>query len=220
MKYPFLLSLPLLLLLSFLSPTTQFHFRMNYQQRKCFYDEFFSEILLIIRYEVINTFSFIQPETNDKFSIDIKNLDTNQVEQVFFGRKFNEKFSFHLNTPAKIEVCVTSIYKEWYKDVAGPINLKLSIDTSEDEVDVENTVKNKDLDKVKTNLEKIGQLIDRVEKMQTLNSNSETTFANSQKENSDLLMKITIIQIILVVCFGIFQYFSLRSFFKEKNSVL
>ena len=55
--------------------------------------------------------------------------------------------------------------------------------------------------------------------MQTSQIEKEDQFSQAQFSNSNRIVWMTIIQIILVSIIGLWQVFSLRRFFKEKNLI-
>ncbi len=182
-----------------------FYFGLHFRERKCFYDEFYNEIIIIIRYEVLNNFSFIQENDTEKLSIEIINNDTQDIIEHFKGVKLSGKFSLHLYGNNKVKFCVSSDYKPWYEGTSDPLFLRLKIDTNEDDVGQENSLKNKDIANLEKNLKVMLKKTNEVSKMQEHGTIKEERFSQSQLENSNQIILLTMVETFIVIVIGIIQ---------------
>ena len=198
-----------------LSFTYSFYFEMGSLEKRCFYDEYYNEILIVMRYELLNNFSFLPEDNKTKFVVIMKNEDTDQEIESFRGKKIKEKFSYHLDQPMKVEFCLYTDYDFFPNSNSSFDVLKVNfkLDTNEDEIDEENTVKNKDVENIDTNIRFINKTTTEIEAMIKSGDAAEKRFSEFQSQNSNWLVNITIAQIIFIIIIGIWQFFSLRSYY-------
>jgi hypothetical protein len=95
----------------------------------------------------------------------------------------------------------------------------LTIDTDQDELeDTKNVVKNKDFEIVDKKSTKIVRKVNEILKMQDYQIETEDEFSQTQINNSNRIVFMTIIQICILTVIGILQICSLRKIFKDKLS--
>jgi hypothetical protein len=93
----------------------------------------------------------------------------------------------------------------------------LTIDTDQDEIeDPSKVVKNKDFEMVDKKVKKLMRKATDILKMQEYQMNTEDDFSQTQFQNSNKIVVMTIVQIVIVSVIGIWQIYSLRRIFKEK----
>lgn len=194
-----------------------FYFGLHFRERKCFYDEFYNEIIIILRYEVLNNFSFYQENKDSKLVIEVINNDTDEVIEQYKGTKLNEKFSLHLYGNNQVKFCVSSDYKKWYEGSSDPLFLRFKIDTNEDEVGQENSLKNKDIANLEKNLKAMLKKTGEVSRMQELGTLKEERFSQSQVENSNQIIILTMVETLIVIVIGILQICWLKRRYNDAN---
>jgi hypothetical protein len=194
-----------------------FYFGLHLRERKCFEDEFYNEIIIILRYEVLNNFSFYQENNTSKLLIEVINNDNQEIIEQFKGIKLNEKFSIHLFGNNQIKFCVSTDYKPWFEGSADPLFLRLKIDTNEDDVGQENSLKNKDIANLEKNLGVMLKKANEVSKMQEHGTIKEEKFSQSQVENSNQIIVLTIVETIIVVVVGVLQICWLKKRYNDAN---
>ena len=95
----------------------------------------------------------------------------------------------------------------------------MTIDTDQDELeDTKNVVKNKDFEIVDKKSTKIVRKVNEILKMQDYQIETEDEFSQTQINNSNRIVFMTIIQICILTVIGILQICSLRKIFKDKLS--
>ncbi len=58
--------------------------------------------------------------------------------------------------------------------------------------------------------------VNEIQKMQTFQIEHEDEFSRTQFDNSEKIVTMTIIQIVIITVIGLWQIYSLRKIFKEK----
>lgn len=212
------ISLVIMNILCMINHSSSFYFNLSYKQKKCFYDEYYTDILVVLRSEVLNNFSWVTEETKQKkLEIEIIDEETNQIINKFQQTKVNEKFSYHLEVPTKVMVCLYSDYKAWFKDANGPLFITLQIDTNQDEVE-EGALKNKDIIEFEKKIKIIKSQTNDIQHMQEFGMTKEEKFSQYQISNSNSIVNMTIIQIVIIIAIGIWQICFLKKHFETTSN--
>merc|ERR1712151_994004 len=177
----------LLFLLTFLCTLMSLnglYFHLFKGESKCFYDEYYTDTVLLIRYELISKTAFNFSQKNEN-RVDIKvyhNDDSDENDPYkadlvknFYSDKIKGKFSIVLEKQGHYKVCLESKDKEIYKD--EKVKVSLILDTDQDDLDdSENLAEVKDFATVEKRMKKIQKKTGQIEKMQDHQLVSEDQF--------------------------------------------
>lgn len=171
---------------------------------KCLYEEVFYDSTIVVVYEVLNNFSFINSQPSDvKLQFFIKNEDSNDTIFTFDELLSKGKFSFHVSDSRNILICLTSSYKPWFTS-GNDLDVKILFHTNFDEVD-QNAATNKEFETLNVELTKSKGELNKISAMQRAEKSQEEKFTEYQQSTSSSILYISIIQILLVLVLGILQ---------------
>lgn len=215
MKGSILVSLFVLILT--ISNISSLYFHLYKGEKRCFFDEYYGEVVVVLRYEINEHFTFAPQNDVNKLELTVFHEDSSNIEHTFHGTKQKGKFSFHVDEHGKFQFCIYSNYEPWFhKD--DKFKMSFFIDTDQDDVEEADKVpKNKDFADVDAKVKRLNQKTKEIVQMQEYQIKSEDEFSESQISNSNRLVTMTLVQIGIIVLIGAWQIFSLRKFFTNKK---
>lgn len=197
-----LIKLGVLILLANLS--NSLYLKINKDTEKCLYEEVFNDSTMIVLYDILNNFAFINTQPNDvKIQFYIKNEDSNDTLFTFDELQNKGKISFHLKDSRNILICFKTNYNPWFTN-GDELDIKIQIHTSFDEID-ETAAKNKEFEGLNAEISKTKNEISKIVAMQKAEKSQEERFTDSQQSTSNSILYISVIQILLVLVLGFLQ---------------
>ena len=205
--------------LSFFSYSSCLYLNLLLNKEKCFYDNFYYQMVVIIRYEIMdqdlkNLTTLLSKD--DRFEISVYSKSDKKVINTFKGQKLTGKFSQSIDNSGEYKICIKTNDKELFRRKRF-IKLSFAIDTSEDELeDEEKVVKIKDFEMVNEKVKRVLKKAETFSNIQNYQTKIEDKFSQNQIKSSRLLATLSIIQIIIICIVGLYHVYSLRNIFKEK----
>lgn len=200
----------------FVYHTNCLYFYLSRGENRCFYDEFYSEVVVMMRFKILDTNISLMKKNENRVKISIEGIDNKKIAFRFKTEKIIGKFSQAIEKTGHYKICVTSDDDDLFAK-KDKVKFQLSIDTDQDDFEeTEGVVKNKDFDLVDQKMKKLVKKANEIDKMQQFQMETEDDFSNTQMDNSNRIVTMTICQIVIVMIIGLWQIFSLRKIFKEK----
>ena len=87
----------LLFILSFIyifRKTNSLYFHLFRDQERCFYDEFYSELIVMVRYNILDKNIAFNNKNEERINIIIKSIDQKKDVYKFVSQKLSGKFSY------------------------------------------------------------------------------------------------------------------------------
>ena len=182
-------------------------------KEKCFYDNYYSQMTIIISYKILDKGVKITPGKT-LFRVYISGVEKMDVFKMFYGSKLSGKFSYTIEESDKYKICISTSDKELFNNRQF-LHMEFRIQSS-DELYDENSAKAKDFQKVNDTMTKLNSKVESIEAMQKYQLEVEDTFSQNQIKSSNRLAFLTICQIVIICIVGIYHVFSLRKIFKDK----
>lgn len=201
----------LLILLPFAS-SLSFHFTLNFQQNQCFSDSYPLQTNVVGKIKDVerskSNFVFTINRPHDQKLILQKNLKEEIAEEseVAFGfvtsNEAVEKYSF----------CILSTNIE-------PTIFELTLNSGLDAKDYSNLAKKMNLKPVEENVIKIDDYIKKIKKTQEEIWVQDSHKLELSRDFNRNLGLVSVFSILVVVSFGVFEYFIMRNYFKQKKMI-
>ena len=207
-----------LFILCFISQTSCLYLNLFSNKEKCFYDNFYNEMVIILRYSILNEEykNETLPVNNNRFEVSIYSKEDKKIVNVFHSSKLNGKFSQTIDGSGEYKVCIKSSDRDLFKKRRF-VKLSFTIDTSEDELeDQEKAIKMKDFEMVDDKVKKVMRKAEAFSVIQNYQVTVEDKFSQNQIKTSRLIATLSIVQIGIICVVGVYHVFSLRRIFKEK----
>ena len=186
---------------------------LYYNQEKCFYDNYYNGMNLVITYKILDTDITLNPSTKSIFRISLSS-DSHDFYKVFYGSKLSGKFSYNIEQSDKYKVCIITTDKDLFKEKQF-LHLVFKMQSS-DELYDEGSAKTKDFQKVNITMQNLNSKVDSIETMQNFQVEVEDEFSRKQILTSSRLVLLSICQIVVICIVGIYHVYSLRKVFKDK----
>ena len=183
------------------------------RKEKCFYDNYYNQMNLVITYKILDTDIKLTNEQKTLFHISLFGMEKNGFIS-FVGSKLTGKFSYNIEESDKYKICIYSSDKELFKNKQF-LHLEFKIQSS-DELYDEHSAKSKDFQKVNMTMQKIDSKVNNIEVMQRFQLELEDDFSNNQIKSSGRLAILSICQIVIICIVGLYHVFRLRKIFKDK----
>ena len=180
---------------------------------KCFYDNYYNQMNLVITYKILDTDIKVTNERNALFHIFLTAVEKD-IYKSFQSSKLTGKFSYNIEKDGKYKICIFSTDKELFKNKKF-LHLEFKIQSS-DELYDEHSAKTKDFQKVNMTMKNIDSKVNNVEVMQKFELEIEDQFSKNQIKTSNRLAFLSICQIVVICIVGLAHVFSLRNIFKER----
>ena len=182
-------------------------------KEKCFYDNFYNQMNLVITYKILDTDIKVSNEHKTLFHISLFGIEKKSYKS-FIGTKLTGKFSYNIEENDKYRICIYSSDKELFRN-KNFLHMEFKIQSS-DELYDEHSAKTKDFQKVNITMKNIDSKVNNIEAMQRFQIEFEDQFSKNQIKTSSRLAFLSICQIVIICIAGIFHVFSLRKIFKNK----
>ena len=186
---------------------------LYYNQEKCFYDNYYNGMNLVITYKILDTDIKLTPSTKSIFRVSLIS-DSHDIYKVFYGSKLSGKFSYNIEQSDKYKVCIITTDKDLFKEKQF-LHLVFKMQSS-DELYDEGSAKTKDFQKVNITMQNLNSKVDSIETMQNFQVEVEDEFSRKQILTSSRLVLLSICQIVVICIVGIYHVYSLRKVFKDK----
>lgn len=210
-----LIILQLFLILLCINISTQLYFHIEKGIQKCFHDDFYSDTTVIIEYRVLTNLGSIEEIDYPAGKIIFSIIEDKTEKQLFEFREqhIRGKFSFHLNEGAKVLICIDSLYSPWFRDNQY-LEVSYQVNTSEDKVD-KDTATEKEFSGVENKIHELLKMCSEVEEMQTDQIQAEDNFSDSQISNSSSIIIFTIIQLVIILIAGVFEFINIKKIYQN-----
>ena len=214
MKTQLLLSI--IILLTIIKASSCMSRDLKYLEEKCVLNDFYSKSNIIITFNITEG-NFKEHTINGPlFVINVYNRKTNKLKQKFETHKLNGKFSFSVKKTGHYKICIIGkdnfIFGE-KNSLIYDLNVETSIEVKQR---VNETANFKDFEKVSTKMDFVKDKVEQIENMQISSNSIESIFSESQIQISKRVVGLSILQIIIILCFGIYHVYSLKQIFKDK----
>ena len=203
----------LILYLYFLSQITCISRALYFNKEKCFYDNYYNGMNLVMTYKILDTDIKLSSTKQSLFRI-ILSSDEKEFYKAFIGSKLSGKFSYSIEESAKYKICIITTEKDLFKNKQF-LHLVFKIQSS-DELYDENSAKAKDFQKVNVTMQNLNSKVNSIETMQNYQVEVEDEFSKKQISTSSRLAFLSVCQIIIICIVGIYHVYSLRKIFKDK----
>ena len=182
-------------------------------KEKCFYDNYYSGMNLVINYKILDTDIKLSSTKQSLFRVTLSS-DEKGFYKVFYGSKLSGKFAYSIEENAKYKVCIYTSEKELFKSKQF-LHLIFKLQSS-DELYDENSAKAKDFQKVNITMQNLNSKVNFIETMENYQVDVEDEFSKKQISTSSRLAFLSICQIAIICIVGIYHVYSLRKVFKDK----
>ena len=192
---------------------------LKYLEEKCILNDFYSKSNIIITFNATEGNFKEQEIQGPRFIINIYNKKLNKLKQSFETKKTFGKFSYNVKKTGHYKICIIAKDKNLFEQ-KNFIIYDLKIETSiEVKQKVSETANFKQFDKVNTKFDFIKDKVEQVENMQLMSNSLENSFSKTQIKISTRIVIISIIQIVIIFCVGIYHVYALKKIFKDKISM-
>ena len=204
------------ILLCSLSCISPLYLNLFNNKQKCFYDNFYENMVIIMNYKILDE-DIKAPNRTDLFEIAIYTNNDKELVKTFTNANLKGKFPFLIEKSGEYKVCIQTKESSLFTRSRRNLKLSFQIDTDEDVIDdAENAVKMKDFEMVNDKVKRVQRKISTLSSMQTYQNKVEKTFSDNQIKSSKLIVSLSIIQIIVIIVVGGFHVYSLTKIFKQK----
>ncbi len=154
-------------------------------------------------------------------SIQIKfmNEETNDLISRHIIRNYTGKFSHTVLRDGFYKICAQNVVASWLANTKVFMSIKITTDTHDEMLDVNNVVSNEDVNGVTSKISKIISSARKILESQASEIKGEDLNYNLQSEYSKTLVTFTIIQILAVTLVGVFHLFSFRNFLRVQKII-
>ena len=106
-----------LFILCFISQTSCLYLNLFSNKEKCFYDNFYNEMVIILRYSILNEEykNETLPVNNNRFEVSKYSKEDKKIVNVFHSSKLNGKFSQTIDGSGEYKVCIKSSDRDLFK---------------------------------------------------------------------------------------------------------
>ena len=203
----------LILFICFLSQISCISRALYLSKEKCFYDNYYNGMNLVMTYKILDTDIKLSPSKKTNFRITLASEGGN-FYKAFYGSKLNGKFSYSIEESDKYKICISTSDKDLFKHKQF-LHLVFKVQSS-DELFDEGSAKAKDFQKVNITMQNLNSKVDSIETMQNFQVEVEDEFSKKQIATSSRLALLSICQIVIICIVGIYHVYSLRKLFKDK----
>ena len=219
-NYSFILFITLIF--SFFNLSNQsLKFNIPNNREKCFTEEIYSNGTLLIRYDLKGVES-IKTENQERAMKNIKLFVKNPKGKIIkelnlFERK--GKFALYIDMEGVYQIC-SRYYKTWsITELPKDVVLGIKIRTDYEYQSLETSLEKKDLDKFWEELRILkGKVFPSISSSQ-VELDEEDKMAKTIISTSKLYLKLSIIQLILIIIIAVYQIFNIKNFLLKKQII-
>jgi len=208
-----------ILFITLLSNSTCLYRTLFMNKPKCYFDTFYSEQNIIMKYKVLNIDidETLLPTNYNRFIIKLYDSSNAQLN-MYTSSKLKGKFSYSIEKSDMYKICIESNDKDLYSG-KGMIKIQFKIESSDDVMDsLKNSADLKDFELVDDKMKRLAKKTDNILNMQKYQFKMENRFSKSQLSSHRRIVVLTIIQIIILIIVGVYHIMNLRKVFKNKIS--
>ena len=208
-----------ILFITLLSNSTCLYRTLFMNKPKCYFDTFYSEQNIIMKYKVLNIDidETLLPTNYNRFIIKLYDSSNAQLN-MYTSSKLKGKFSYSIEKSDMYKICIESNDKDLYSG-KGMIKIQFKIESSDDVMDsLKNSADLKDFELVDDKMKRLAKKTDNILNMQKYQFKMENRFSKSQLTSHRRIVVLTIIQIIILIIVGVYHIMNLRKVFKNKIS--
>lgn len=209
----------ILIFINLLISFNSLYFELIKENDTCFYDEYYTENIVVVVFNVIG----INPEEKQENilleSIKIKLIrdESDSEVQSFSLNKISGKQTFHIKDNGMYRICAMNINPKLFKN---QIFLKMQIESDiSGEKNVDNALKHHELNPVTEKIDKIISRSKNIVEAQKQETEIEDSFSMIQMNYTWNFTIISIIQIFVVIFVGLYHIYSFRKFLANNNLI-
>ena len=203
----------LILFICFLSQISCISRALYLSKEKCFYDNYYNGMNLVMTYKILDTDIKLSPSKKTNFRVSLSS-EGGSLYKAFYGSKLSGKFSYSIEESDKYKIRIFTADKDLFKHKQF-LHLVFKVQSS-DELFDEGSAKTKDFQKVNITMQNLNSKVDSIETMQNFQVEVEDEFSKKQIATSSRLALLSICQIVIICIVGIYHVYSLRKVFKDK----
>ena len=212
----------IILILSLFNYTNQsLKFNIPNNREKCFNEEIYTNGTLLIRYDLKGVES-IKSEVQDKvlqnIKVFVKNPKGKIIRELYLINK-KGKFALYVDMVGTYQIC-SRYYKSWtMSELPKDVILGIKIRTDYDYQSLETSLEKKDLQHF---LEEMRILRSKVIPSITSSKfeiDEEDKMAKAIIYTSKLYLKLSIIQLVLIIIIAVYQIFNIKKFLMNKQII-
>ncbi len=192
---------------------------LHYSEEKCVLSDFYSKSNIIITFNVTEG-NFKEQEINGpRFIINVYKKDKNKLSKSYETKKTYGKFSYSVKKTDHYKICIIGKDPEIFKPegyIIYDFELESSLDIKQR---VNESANFKEFEKVNQKMEFINDKVDQIENMQLMANSIENKFSENQIKTSKRIAQISIIQILIIFCVGIYHVYAIKNMFKDKATM-
>ena len=183
-----------ILFITLLSYSTCLYRSLFINKPKCYFDTFYSEQNIIMKYKVLNRDidETVLPTNYNRFII--KLFDSNNVQlNMYTSSKLKGKFSYSIEKSDMYRICIESSDKDLFHG-RGTIKIQFKIETSDDVIDsLKNSADLKDFELVDDKMKRLAKKTDNILNMQKYQFKMENRFSKSQLTSHRRIVVLTVV---------------------------
>ena len=184
-------------------------------KEKCFYDNYYTNMNIIITYQIMDKDVVIPPHNKNVFRVYLQSLEKGSDYKIFYSNKLSGKFAHSIEESDRYKICIYTSEKELFKNKRF-LYLRFKIKSHDEIYEDENSAMGKDFHVVNETMQKLNGKVETIEHMQKYQLDLEDKFSVSQISSSSRLAYLSLCQIIIICVVGIYHVLYLRKIFKDK----
>ena len=219
-NYTFILCITLIF--SFFNLSLQsLKFNIPNNREKCFTEEIYSNGTLLIRYDLKGVES-IKSENQEKvlknIKLFIKNPKGKIIRELYLINR-KGKFALYVDMEGNYQIC-SRYYKTWsITELPRDVVLGIKIRTDYDYQPLETSLEKKDLAHFWEEMRILKSKVIPSITSSKVELDEEDKMAKEIISTSKLYLKLSIIQLILIIIIAVYQIFSIKNFLKTKQII-
>ena len=210
------------LMFSFLNLSNQYlKFNIPNNREKCFTEEIYTNSTLLIRYDLKGVES-IKADNQEKVLKNIKLFLKNPKGKIIkeldlLNRK--GKFAIYIDMEGVYQIC-SRYYKTWsVTELPKDVVLGIKIRTDYEYQSIESSLEKKDLDQFWEEIRILkGKVLPSISSSK-VELDEEDKMAKTIISTSKLYLKLSIIQLILIIIIAFYQIFNIKNFLMKKQII-
>jgi hypothetical protein len=219
MKLFYFKILSIILLLS-LTSINSIYFLIHKSSTKCFFEEFFNESIISLRFNILD---YLHEEKEHEhtpiFEFILYNLDKDTKVDTLQGVNPNGKVNFIIKENGSYTICVIPRPDADVFTKMEYIKFSMTLDTHNELTelrDYSEHPKDKDFEKINAKVQKMQSKVIDIMKSQSYQIAKEDDFIERQNNNTNAILYLTVVQIIILVVLTIWQASTFKGLFKDK----
>lgn len=219
MKKPNLFLPIYFLFLTFLKKISCITRNLHYLEEKCVLSDFYSKSNIIITFNMTEGNFKVHEFNGPRFVINIYKKENNKLIKNYETKKTYGKFSFNVERTGHYKVCIIgkdSMTFGQQRYIIFDFDMESNLDVKQR---VNQSANFKEFEKVNQKMEFINDKVEQIESMQNFANTIENNFSQNQIKTSRRIAQISIIQIVIIFCVGIYHVYAIKSMFKDKTNL-